>query len=277
MVKAYAPSHITGFFEIVEDSDPAYMGSRGCGMALSSGCETEVVLGKKDLFLINGEEADALTTAYVVERLANEPVEISSSYNVPVGGGFGASGSGALSSAYALNALFSLGMSLEELGKVAHLAEVENRTGLGDVIAQMHGGIVIRREPGAPGIGVVDDIPTGDIEVGYVVLGSLSTKVILEDPRMIREINAHGRAALKELLKVPTLNNFMGLSKRFAIDTGLISEKARDAVEAVEEGGGLASMAMLGDVVFAVGNFEPLSDFGEVGVSSISCGGARLL
>ena len=277
MVKAYAPSHITGFFEVVEDSDPALMGSRGCGITLEDGCVTEVTLSQDNHIFINGELADAPTTAYVVGNMASKPVEISSSFDAPLGSGFGASGAGALSTAYALNELFTIGLNKNEAGRVAHLAEVEKKTGLGDVIGQVEGGVVIRMEPGAPGNGLTDKISAGGIEVGYVVLGSISTKSILGDPHILKAINKQGKSALKELLRHPKLDDFMRLSKRFATKTGLISERARDAVEAVESNGGLASMAMLGDTVFATGNFDALSEFGDLMVSRISLSGAKLI
>ncbi|MDY6865949.1 MAG: pantoate kinase, partial [Halobacteriota archaeon] len=276
MVKTYAPSHITGFFEVVENSDPALMGSRGCGITLEDGCLTEVKKSEENRIFINGKLSDAPTTAFVVKKMALEPVEIRSSFYVPLSSGFGASGAGALSTAYALNGLFEKGLNKNEAGRIAHLAEVYNKTGLGDVIGQVAGGVVIRKGPGAPGNAVIEKISTGDARVGYVVLGSISTKSILEDPPLLKAINRQGKMALKELLKHPTLDDFMRLSKRFATDTGLISERARDAVEAVESDGGLASMAMLGDTVFAIGDFHALSEYGDLVVSRITISGAKL-
>ena len=248
-------------------------------MALKDGCVTEVNLADETSVLINGTKTDAPTTSYVVSRLAREPVNVSSSFNVPIEGGFGASGSGALSTAFALNKLFCLNMTVMELGKVAHEAEVINKTGLGDVISQVYGGLVIRKKAGSPGIGIIDRIPVPDDEtrVGYVTLGKMSTKSVLKDPQMVKEINFYGQKAMNDLLKFPSLDNFMRLSERFSIETGLISQKAKDAIKACKAEGGHASMAMLGDVVFAVNEFGALSNFGKVRVSRISHGGARLL
>ncbi len=38
----FAPAHITGFFEIVENMDPIKKGSKGAGVALDSGVTTDV-------------------------------------------------------------------------------------------------------------------------------------------------------------------------------------------------------------------------------------------
>ncbi len=278
--KAYAPSHITGFFEICEHLDQRHMGSRGCGFTLQAGVTTEVIVeeGKGISVIINEAYVEAPTTRSVVRRLASEHlVEVLSKTDVPIGCGFGASGAGALSTALALSDALSLDMSYNSAAEVAHVAEIENKTGLGDVIAQTYGGMIIRREPGSPGIGKVDKIPVRDVEINHVVLGEILTKDLLVDERAKRKINQAGRAAIKELLKRPTIQNFMLLSKRFAVDTGLMSDVGIEIVEAVESGGGMASMAMLGEVIFAIGGYEALKEFGPVGTYKIGHDGARLL
>ncbi|MDD2666270.1 MAG: pantoate kinase [Methanocellales archaeon] len=278
--KAYAPAHITGFFEICEHSDQRQMGSKGCGFTLQAGVATEVLVeeGEGISVIINGAKADAPTTRSVVRRLASGYfVEVRSKIEVPIGCGFGASGAGALSTALALSNALSLDLSYNGAAEVAHVAEIENKTGLGDVIAQTHGGIIIRRKPGAPGIGEVDRVPVSDVEVNHVVLGEISTKDVLEDEKLKGRINRAGRIALKGLLKRPTIQNFMQLSNQFAIDTGLMSDAVADIIESVKSGGGMASMAMLGEVVFAIGGYDSLKDFGPVRTYKISHGGARLL
>jgi pantoate kinase len=68
----------------------------------------------------------------------------------------------------------------------------------------------------------------------------------------------------------------MRLSRQFAWDTELISPKAQDAVEAVEASGGLASMAMLGDAVYAIDPVNALNAFGKVRKTMIYNRGAHL-
>jgi pantoate kinase len=278
--KAYAPSHITGFFEICESEKPERKGSRGCGFTLQAGTVTEVMVkdGEGISIQLNGVERDAPTTESVVRELAaNRSVEVRSKIDVPIGCGFGASGAGALSTALALNEALSLNFTYEQVAKVAHIAEVENKTGLGDVIAQSYGGLVIRKEPGAPGIGVVDRFPVSDVKIDYVVFGEINTKDVLEDADMRRSINKAGREAMKNLLQIPTFEEFVTLSKKFATQTGLLGSKAADAIEAVESIGGTASMAMLGNTVFAVNGRDALKKFGDVNTSRICHRGARLL
>lgn len=278
--KAYAPSHITGFFEICESEKPEHIGSRGCGFTLQAGTVTEVMVkdGENISIQLNGIPKEAPTTEFVVRELAaRRSVEVHSKIDVPIGCGFGTSGAGALSTALALNKALSLNLAYEQAAKIAHIAEVKSKTGLGDVIAQSTGGVVIRKEPGAPGIGVVDRIHVGDVKIDYVVFGEINTKDILKDADMRRGINKAGRKAMKDLLQRPTFEEFITLSKKFAIETGLLSSRAANAIEAVESMGGMASMVMLGDAVFALGGENALKEFGDVKTSKICHQGARLL
>jgi len=46
--KAYAPGHITGFFQIYEHENPHRKGSTGCGIVLNGGVTTEVKVGESE-------------------------------------------------------------------------------------------------------------------------------------------------------------------------------------------------------------------------------------
>jgi len=216
----------------------------------------------------------------VAERLAGDrgPVRMTTRLDMPFGAGFGASGAGALGAAYALNSCFDLGLTANQAAAVAHEAEVIHRTGLGDVVAQNSGGLVVRLYPGAPGTGKIDRIPVPPLPISYVVRGPISTREVLSDAGAMKTVNLAGKQALKELLKKPTLANFMLLSRRFTLESGLASDWALAAIEAVEAAGGRASMIMLGDAVFAWGgeSEKALRAFGEVHTTTISQRGSNL-
>lgn len=272
------------------------MGSLGCGLTLSSGVTTHVEVGGSDDPPCPTCRT-CPTVESVVSRLATPPCSIHSRSAIPIGAGFGASGAGALSAAFALNYAFSLNLTTDQLIEVAHIAEVENRTGLGDVVAQSLGGVVIRHTPGASGR--LNRIPADGRKVFWVVFDKISTKEVLNDPGAAERINATGIKSLRELLKNPMIENFMLQSKRFAVGTGLMSDSVSDAVDAVEAAGGMASQVMLGDSVFAIGCSgaggcvgdgvgdgvgdatdaieAALSEFGSVGKSRIDFKGARLI
>jgi pantoate kinase len=275
-MKAWVPSHITGFFAARQEEDPVRSGSIGCGLCLTLGAATSVQDAKETEILLNGQVSEAPVSRFVVEKMARSPVRITTQLDMPLGSGFGASGAGALGAAYALNAFFDLGLTSNGAACVAHVAEVTNQTGLGDVIGQNTGGLVIRLEPGAPGIGLVDHIPVPSLPVDYVVRGPLSTRAALSDAKVMKAVNSAGEAALKQLLKRPTLDEFMHLSRRFTQQSGLASDWALDAIEAVEAAGGMASMIMLGDAVFALGGGQALQEFGKVGTTFVSQRSANL-
>jgi pantoate kinase len=275
-MRAFVPSHITGFFAAKRDDDPMKAGSIGCGMTLDLGATTTVEKADKTEIFLNGHLSEAPVSRYVVERLARSPVRVKTQLDMPLGSGFGASGGGALGCAYALNSIFDLGLLANQAAAVAHAAEVVNKTGLGDVIAQNKGGLVVRLEPGAPGIGMVDRIPVPPLRIDYVVRGPISTREVLSDPAKMKEINKAGESAVKELLQRPTLEQFMRLSSRFTKQIDLGSPWVMDAIEAVESAGGMASMIMLGNAVFSIGGAEALSEFGKVGRTAVSRRGANL-
>ena len=289
---AFAPAHITGFFEICEHKNPVLMGSLGCGVTLRSGVITSAIAPGHDNMSCNIPVVQS-----VVSQLTSCACSVRSRSDIPIGAGFGASGAYALGTALALNQALQLNQTASQLTRVAHIAEVENMTGLGDVVAQSLGGVVIRRTAGASAR--LNRIHTGEKNVFWVVFNKISTKELLEDKSTANRINPVGRRSLRELLKKPTFENFMRQSKRFAVETGLMSDSVFDAVQAVEAAGGMASQAMLGDVVFAVdlperrgaddaGSADSagsatntiesvLSEFGSVGRSVIDFGGARLI
>jgi pantoate kinase len=267
-MKAFCPFHITGFFAL--KSDQKKVSSIGCGIVIADGAVTEVSAGLGSVY-INRRQDPAPTTKTVAALLSDKTADIMTELAGPMGCGLGTSGAGALSSALALNEFWGLKHSFHTLCDIAEWAEIKNNTGVGDVVAQALGGMVVREQD------AVYQIPTPSLEISYVVFGPLPTPEILADRDKIAVINNFGSVALQRLLKRPTFNEFMRLSRQFARDTELISPKAQDAVEAVEANGGLASMAMLGDAVYAIDPANALNAFGEVRKTIIFNRGAHLV
>lgn len=277
IAKAFAPAHISGFFIIDIKKDPSLSGSMGCGFCLEDGAVTQVRPAKETTIRINGALIQAPTTLSTIGLLTAEPVLVDTTFKIPVGAGFGASGAGALSAALALNECLSMNLTLKDLAHAAHCAEVTNRTGLGDVTGMVFGGMVARKKAGAPFLGIIDKIPCRNTMISWISFNEISTKSVLTDDLKKKSINRSGKARLKELLKKPTIENFMIQSAAFAKDIELMSPGVRDSIEAVEAAGGLASQAMLGDTVFAINDNGALLEFGEVHKSRISNTGAHLL
>lgn len=286
--KAFCPGHITAFFEIVDAEEPVKRGSRGAGFCISRGVVTEArtrsAKGQSLELRIDGEIAEAETTELVARMLVGSKeldVRISSKVELPVSQGFGMSGAGALGTALALDNAAGLGLGREGLVSIAHSAEVEAMTGLGDVYPQSLGGIETRLRAGAP--------PYGEIKrkestrsIFLCVLGEeLKTKDVLRNPHSRNTISEIGRNCVDEYLKDPSWSRLCELSQRFARDAGLISPEVENAIKAVESVGGTAGMAMLGNSIFASGDVDKLEralkSKGEVFHSTIDNKGARLI
>ncbi|MFQ3295703.1 MAG: pantoate kinase [Halobacteriales archaeon] len=254
--EAFVPGHLTGFFTVERDDDPTKAGSRGCGLTLTDGVTVTVQPAEE-------------TTCYLDDTsIAMEPVErvldaldvtaqVTAESDVPLGSGFGVSGAMALGTALAANVEFDRRLSANELITIAHGAEVQAGTGLGDVVAQARGGIPIRLEPGGPQDNKIDGIPRR-VQVEYVTFGDLSTPDVLENnPEVITEA---GEKALSRVVGEPTIASFVYASRRFAREADLVTPAVREAIGDVNEAGGEASMGMLGETVFAFGS--GLSDAG---------------
>jgi len=298
---AFAPCHITGLFQIFDRSgDALRVGSTGAGVSLSLGAKTVVKI-KKGLesrvkVSINNHAADAAQVSkHVVNaflsrfsEMRNCEIAVEHHIGTPIGAGFGTSGAAGLSLALALNEAFDLGMPKIEAAQLAHTAEVECRTGLGTVIAETFGGLEIRIKPGAPGIGEIKRLPVPEnTVVACLVFGPLSTREFLTDKATRTRINRFGGKLTSELVEEPTIINFMKLSRQFAEQVGLITEKVRSILDAMDRTGIVCSMPMFGESVFTVTGeedvgqilrvFRERSPNGHTIVSKVDCEGARLL
>ncbi len=253
---AFVPGHITGFFSAHRDDDPTKAGSRGCGVTLTDGVTVTVESAEETELLLDGEPIDVEPVRTVLETL-EAAARVEAESDLPLGAGFGVSGAMALGTALAANRVFDRRLSTNELVTVAHGAEVKAGTGLGDVVAQAHGGVPIRLEPGGPQYNELDSIPAR-ARVEYVSFGQLSTAEVLSGDT--ERLTAAGREALSLVVDEPTLPSLLYASRRFAREAGLLTPRVREALEDVAAVEGHASMAMLGDTVFAFGT--GLSDAG---------------
>lgn len=271
LARAFVPGHVTGFFTVEEHDDPTKAGSRGAGIVLSEGATVTVRPADEQRLRLNGDPVSMGPVERVLGTL-EATAEVQIVTDLPIGAGFGVSGAASLGTALAANAVFDRRLSENELSTIAHGAEVQAGTGLGDVVAQARGGVPIRLEPGGPQDNLIDAIPArGRIE--YCVFGEIDTAAVVGEET--EAIDAAGERALSAVVAEPTVDRFMQASRQFARESGLVTDRVRETVEAVAEAGGTATMAMLGETVVAVGT--GLSDAGyDPTVCEISPSGARL-
>lgn len=271
VARAFVPGHVTGFFSVHEGDDPMATGSRGGGLTLADGVTVTVRRGDRATYL-----NDTSTTIEPVEAVCSAlgvapTVSIESA--VPPGCGFGVSGGAALGTALAAAELFDRELTENELVSLAHGAEVQAGTGLGDVVAQARGGAVLRVEAGAPGHGQLDGVPLRST-VEYLVLDERSTSDVLAgDTTLVTEA---GDESLQRVRSTPTAEQFLRASRRFAREAELLTPDVRQVIEDVNAAGGDAAMAMLGETVFTLGT--GLTDAGyDAERTTIDPGGATLV
>ena len=179
---------------------------------------------------------------------------------LPLGCGFGLSGASALAAAYAVNSLLRLDKSESELAMTAHVAEVENRTGLGDVCSQYHGGCLVKLREGSPLD--AEQLPVREQPIFYRYFSSIQTKDVLNNVEQRARINRAADDALRELEKLAQMDlvDFdacIRVSKVYAIDSGLLTDaNVQRVVHQIEDEKGVASMIMLGNAVFSTQRFE---------------------
>jgi pantoate kinase len=299
--KAFAPCHITGFFQILDQqANPLYAGSRGAGVSLSQGVETTVrvrkaVKGSLQVRINGSASSSAEVSKHVVDaflsrfkEMENFEIIVEHHVEVPIRAGFGTSGAGALSLALALNHAFGLDMSKIDTAQIAHVTEVECKTGLGTVIAETFGGVEIRVKPGAPGIGAIKHVPvTKDYVMTCQTFNSLSTRKFLTDEKTRKRINEFGGKLVDKLIEEPNVTNFMNFSRQFAEHVGLITGKVRRTLNAADNANFICSMPMFGESVFTLIKQESLEELlevfrkhgpdGRIIVSEIDFEGVRLL
>lgn len=264
-LKVFVPAHITGFFEIVPNENPILKGSRGAGIALDKGVITQTTLreGSGDIVIkLNDKEnskntispraIDIIKNQYGID-LSSYDITVNHETDLPISAGFGTSAGFALGISYTLPKLLGLNISFNKSGELAHLTELSESSGLGDVISEMHGGMVMRLKEGSPTIAKIDKIPiTQPIYVITKTISALNTGEIIENPVYQKRINDSGKKLLNQLLSNPSIENFIKLSRQFAENAKLINPELREILEIMDEESMGSSMAMLGNTAFCL-------------------------
>ena len=266
MARAFAPGNISCVFKVIPHADAARMHSLGMGFTVKEGVEVTVSEHHEMEVLFNGQRINFPTVRAVVNRLTQNSgiagIQVDITSPLPLGCGFGLSGAAALATAYALNELLQMHKDIEELAMIAHIAEVENRTGLGDVCSQYHGGCLVKLKEGAPL--VADRLPIVEQPIYYRYFGPIQTSEVLGNREQTARINRAADVALNVLQTLTSaesspelFNACFAVSKRFSVESGLLSDiQVIDTIAQIEAEGGVASMIMLGNGVFSTHPFE---------------------
>ncbi|MDH3277338.1 MAG: GHMP kinase [Nitrosopumilus sp.] len=263
---AFCPAHVTGFFKAhLEQNNEAKekFGSMGAGFSIKEGVTTKVIISPR----INQNSQFQISTkgfqsdkTNVSEFVLNEFLklgnfdeiffDIEHMISIPVGYGLGSSGAVALSLSYALDQVLDTKLDKFEIGRIAHNAEVNCKTGLGDVLASYYGGFEIRVKPGAPGIGKVKKIKTENISIIMICFSPISTQKFIQEK--LSKINGLGGKMVRKLLESKDYNNFQDMSLEFAKYVDVMTPRMENLIEELSQNGIKSGIALFGETVFSM-------------------------
>ncbi len=268
--QAFCPAHVTGFFKAeLENQSLDGAGSLGAGFSIKDGVTTLVrVLERADaLYKISTkgyQTDDTRVSEFVIKQFLNLGdyknycFDIKHEIAVPVGFGLGCSGAVALSLAYALDQALGTQLKRNDIGRIAHIAEVSCKTGLGDVLASYHGGFEIRTLAGAPGIGKVEKIKTDGLSVIMICFAPISTMNFLRD--RLSEINGLGGRMVEKLKETKSWEQFLDMSLEFADYVKVMTPRMQRVVDDLRYNGIKCGIALFGETVFSLVYNEKLQE-----------------
>ena len=278
-VIAFCPGHISGYFRRIEGETIASTGSVGAGVVITEGVTATVEPSETTTVIIHqrgGTGTPRADTGSPILMDVMKQLDVTASITteclLPIGAGFGLSAAALLATITAVNRLYNLNMDQEKIAQCAHRAEVEHRTGLGDVAACQGGGRVTRHGAGIHGfIERRFDMPGPLYAVSF---GPIYTPSVLGSPdQMERVSSAFPKTTPSDAM------DFFHLSRCFAQQSGLITREAHEVIRLCDSAGVPSSMTMLGNGVFAYGRRarDLLIPFGLVYEFYVADAGARIL
>lgn len=183
-------------------------------------------------------------------EFSNKFIDIEHNISIPVGYGLGSSSAVALSLAFALDKVLETKLDKTRIGQIAHNAEVNCKTGLGDVLASYHGGFEIRVKPGAPGIGTVEKIDTDKISVIMICFSPISTNKFIKE--RLSQINGLGGKMVDKLLESKNYEHFQDMSLEFAKYVDVMTPRMEKLVRDLSENKIKCGIALFGETVFSM-------------------------
>jgi len=269
-VEAFCPAGISSFFEICDTdamgrrlTDYERVGSRGGGFRIGRGVLARVSASRSDKsrieVRINSRKSDANTTRSALTQLlklseVRYDARVDVTARVPIAAGFGTSAAGTLASCLALADFASIPVTFNELGRITHVAEVLNKTGLGTTSALLHGGFGLVVQPGAPGIGHVDRLLfPKDHSIICVYFAPILTSDALGRRSVADRVNPAGRRALAAIQERPELSIFLSAAGQFSRAAGFQTAKTKKAIDVLLANGAIgAAQNMIGEAVHGV-------------------------
>ena len=263
---AFCPAHITGFFKAhLDENHNAVedLGSMGAGFSIKEGVTTKVRIFPKNNQETNfrittkGYQSDKTDVSEFVlneflklGNFSNKFFDIEHEITIPVGYGLGSSSAVALSLSFALNEVLETKLDKNIIGQIAHNAEVNCKTGLGDVLASFHGGFEIRVKPGAPGVGDVEKISTDKISVIMICFSPISTNKFIKEH--LSKINGLGGKMVNQLLESKNYRHFQDMSLEFAKYVDVMTPRMQKLVDELSKNDIKCGVALFGATIFSM-------------------------
>jgi len=263
---AFCPAHVTGFFKAYlndNQNNLENLGSMGAGFSIKQGVTTRVKIesknNQKSNFKITtkGYQSDKtdisefiLNEFLKLGKFSNKFFNIEHDISIPVGYGLGSSAAVALSLSFALDQALETKLDKIDIGKIAHNAELNCKTGLGDVLASFHGGFEIRVKPGAPGIGRVEKILTEEISIIMICFSPISTNKFIKE--RLSQINGLGGKMVNKLMESKNYEHFQEMSLEFANYIDVMTPKMQKLVSELFENNIKCGVALFGETIFSM-------------------------
>ena len=264
--KAFCPAHVTGFFKAhLDDKQNVIenLGSMGAGFSINQGVTTRVkcskIVNQNSNFKIStkGYQSDKTDVSEFVLKeflklgeYSNVFFDIEHEVNIPVGYGLGSSSAVALSLSFALDQALNTKLDKTLIGQIAHNAEVNCKTGLGDVLASFHGGFEIRIKPGAPGIGDVKKISLDKISIIMICFSPISTNKFIKE--RLSQINGLGGKMVNRLLESKNYDQFQDMSLEFAKYVDVMTPRMQKLVNELSKNQIKCGIALFGETIFSM-------------------------
>jgi len=243
---AFAPGHITGFFEICTDDNNEVVGSRGAGVCISLG--SYACAERTDAPLtIHGNVGKGEVTRKALQMITGKGISVMLKNELPISQGFSVSASSSL--AATLSAAVVLGIPERKALEATHAAELGERTGLGDAVASFTGGMEIRKQPGIEG--EIEKVPSRKRLLIAVVDREIRTRDILSSDAAIERINEVGRECLDTFMRNKSVEHLLDVSLDFSLRSGLADERMKRVLMEARRIGRI-SLCMLGRSLFAI-------------------------
>ena len=263
---AFCPAHITGFFTAQIDDNQKNLeklGSMGAGFSIKHGVTTKVIVNQKHdekrnfRITVNGYQSDktdvsefVLNEFLKIGDFSKKFFDIKHEISIPVGYGLGSSGAVALSLSFALDQALKTNLDKTTIGQIAHNAEVNCKTGLGDVLASFHGGFEIRIKAGAPGVGHVEKIQANEISIIMICFSPISTNKFIKE--RLSQINGLGGKMVNKLLESKNYRHFQEMSVEFAKYVDVMTPRMQKIVDEFSKNNINCGIALFGETIFSM-------------------------